>query len=332
MPKIVVVGAGIIGLSQACILQEKFPDAEITIVAGDVSPNITSDIAAGFWHPYLLGDDIPKDTLKRWLGETFDYILRFARSHPTHGAMIISGYEFNRKALKKPEFADFFLQFRELSPKEVLEARGKEAYPVEQAWFYTTVFLETTLHLKYLFNKYLSNGGLLERRWLKSIDELGEKYDLIFNCTGLGANKLVDDFGVFPTRGQIIRVRCPEVKHFFIDEETYCLPNSETTVLGGTAEKNDHDLLIRPATAKWILEENIKKIPALKNAEIVSHKVGLRPTRSAVRLETEYRTIGKKRVPIIHNYGHGGSGVTLFYGCALDGAKLAANVIQKSKI
>ena len=40
--------------------------------------------------------------------------------------------------------------------------------------------------------------------------------------------------------------------------------------------------------------------------------MGLRPSRTEVRLEEEI--IGSTRV--IHNYGHGGAGVTLSWGCA----------------
>jgi D-amino-acid oxidase len=61
MIKIAVVGAGIMGLSSAVRIQEKFPDAEITIIAEKFSPNTTGDGAAGVWGPYLLGTTSPND-------------------------------------------------------------------------------------------------------------------------------------------------------------------------------------------------------------------------------------------------------------------------------
>ncbi len=39
-----------------------------------------------------------------------------------------------------------------------------------------------------------------------------------------------------------------------------------------------------------------------------------------MRLETERAADG---TPVVHNYGHGGSGVTLSWGCAQDAAALA---------
>ncbi|HIN08299.1 MAG TPA: FAD-binding oxidoreductase, partial [Candidatus Poseidoniales archaeon] len=51
--------------------------------------------------------------------------------------------------------------------------------------------------------------------------------------------------------------------------------------------------------------------PGLDTSRITGVAVGLRPARSAVRLELES---GER--PLIHNYGHGGGGVTLSWGCA----------------
>jgi len=42
--------------------------------------------------------------------------------------------------------------------------------------------------------------------------------------------------------------------------------------------------------------------------------VGLRPGRSPLRLESEEL----RSVPVVHCYGHGGSGITLAMGCAED--------------
>lgn len=55
---------------------------------------------------------------------------------------------------------------------------------------------------------------------------------------------------------------------------------------------------------------------------MVSKHAGQRPSRKGgIRLELE---IGPK-AKVIHNYGHGGSGVTLSWGCASD----VANIIRQ---
>ena len=57
-------------------------------------------------------------------------------------------------------------------------------------------------------------------------------------------------------------------------------------------------------------------------------QVGLRPGRSdGVRIEREDVSIAGKVTPVIHNYGHGGSGFTLFWGCVQDAMDLAASAL-----
>jgi D-amino-acid oxidase len=65
----------------------------------------------------------------------------------------------------------------------------------------------------------------------------------------------------------------------------------------------------------------VEFLPALATGKIDSSepvRVGLRPFRAAgVRLEVE-----KSDSRIVHNYGHGGSGVSLSWGCAAEVANL----------
>jgi len=58
----------------------------------------------------------------------------------------------------------------------------------------------------------------------------------------------------------------------------------------------------------------------LDRSKIIGGTVGLRPSRSEVRLEVE--DIGDRKV--VHNYGHGGAGVTLSWGCAEEVVRLVA--------
>jgi D-amino-acid oxidase len=70
------------------------------------------------------------------------------------------------------------------------------------------------------------------------------------------------------------------------------------------------------ASLRALLGESTADAPPV---EIVSVACGLRPVRSTVRLERE--ELGGGRV-VIHNYGHGGAGVTLSWGCAAEVATL----------
>jgi D-amino-acid oxidase len=99
----------------------------------------------------------------------------------------------------------------------------------------------------------------------------------------------------------------------------YVVPRERDVVLGGTAQEGDEDLRADPATAEAILSRCAAAVPALRGARVTGGRVGLRPVRPAVRLESEDRTGGR----IVHCYGHGGAGVTLAWGCAEEVVALA---------
>jgi D-amino-acid oxidase len=62
------------------------------------------------------------------------------------------------------------------------------------------------------------------------------------------------------------------------------------------------------------MDRCIEVVPELAGAEMLQHHVGLRPSRpGGVRLEVDAE--GPKGTEVIHNYGHGGAGVTLSWGC-----------------
>ncbi len=91
-------------------------------------------------------------------------------------------------------------------------------------------------------------------------------------------------------------------------------------MLGGTAEPNDESLVPNEQTAAGILTRCIQLEPRLANAVVLEHQVGLRPGRPGIRLEVD-RNVTHGR--LIHNYGHGGAGVALSWGCADEVARLA---------
>lgn len=64
-------------------------------------------------------------------------------------------------------------------------------------------------------------------------------------------------------------------------------------------------------------------IPSLANAEVLSEKTGLRPHRDPVRVEKQFIRTPAKTLKIVHNYGHGGYGVTTAPGTAMYAVKLS---------
>lgn len=152
------------------------------------------------------------------------------------------------------------------------------------------------------------------------------EFDLVVNCTGVGAGDFVGDQEVYPIRGQVVRVARPTGLHRSSrvyqkdDQLTLVLPRTNDVILGGTAQVGDWDRRVRPTDSKAILQRCTELVPEIANAEILGAAVGLRPGRCAVRLELD--TTSPSR-PVVHNYGHGGGGYTVACGCANEVATIA---------
>jgi D-amino-acid oxidase len=191
-------------------------------------------------------------------------------------------------------------------------------------------------------------GGELEARTVQNLGEVANcgRFDVVVNCTGLGARALLGDDRVKALRGQITRVYAPGVRHFYFDENdvsrmTYIIPRRDLVVLGGTAQMGDYSTAVRSDEVGAIMARCAALDPALKDAKVVTHWAGLRPFRDAVRCELERGVLtngsggGPRtvlRVPVVHNYGHGGSGVTIAWGCAVDVVRLAEAALSPARL
>jgi D-amino-acid oxidase len=191
-------------------------------------------------------------------------------------------------------------------------------------WRFTAPLVDMPAYLGYLQRRLAAAGGAVEVRRVGSLDEATAAAGVVVNCAGVGARELVGDRQVVPVRGQVVVVENPGIEEFFAEdpgrspEMTYYLPHGQTVVLGGIAEHGDWRREPDRDTAYAILARCAAVEPSLRGARVLDHRVGLRPARPSVRLEQE--RVGGTRV--LHNYGHGGSGVTLSWGCAADVATL----------
>lgn len=114
-------------------------------------------------------------------------------------------------------------------------------------------------------------------------------------------------------------VNAPWVKTaFYADYDTYILPGfNGITTLGGTRQYESYNMQVDKYDSLSIRERCESLVPSLARANIVRHAVGLRPYRSSVRVECELMNDHQgKLLRVIHNYGHGGYGVTTSPGTA----------------
>ncbi len=191
-------------------------------------------------------------------------------------------------------------------------------------WRFSAPVISMPVYLDYLQARFQSAGGSVRYgRAFASLAAAASQVsaDVIVNCSGIGAHDLVPDPDMVPVRGQAVVVANPGIGDFFIGvgqepgDLTYLFPHQDTVVLGGTEQPGSWDRQPDPATTNRILRACEAVQPRLRGSPVLAHKVGLRPVRPAVRLEAERTGDGR---PLLHNYGHGGAGVTLSWGCALD--------------
>jgi D-amino-acid oxidase len=184
-------------------------------------------------------------------------------------------------------------------------------------------------YLGYLQARFERAGGRLGVGIVASLAdgarETGAR--VVVNCSGAYARQLTGDAAVTPVRGQAVVAVNPGLTEFLIapsDESaelSYLFPHGEQVILGASEAAGEWNLEPVPAVADRILRDCAAIEPRLRGARVLGHRVGLRPARPAVRLEAEPGDGGGPL--IVHNYGHGGAGVTLSWGCAREAASLA---------
>lgn len=327
--RVVVVGAGVIGFSTAVCVAEALPFCSVTVLAEKFSPDTTSDGAAGILFAAQF-PDISLERQRRWFKDSFDHLRAIAQSQqsPEAGVMMSSGYQIFKDvpADQKPYWSDLVIGFRSMTDRELERFPG---YKFGQA--FTTVKCECCSYLPWLEKRFRKAGGKVQQRKVNSLHDLSDSYDLIINCSGLGSRTLTDDPQVYPVRGQVLKVEAPWLQHFIRDGDgkTYIYPGIYGVTVGGTRQEDDWRLEVDDGDTRSILERCSGLEPSVSRARVLSKWVGLRPSRRNPRLERELVQLRGRKVPVVHNYGHGGWGVTLAWGSALDALGLVRQCLHE---
>lgn len=304
--RVVVVGAGVVGLTAAIRLREAGVHADVW--AEELTPRTTSDVAAALWYPYRAW---PAEAVTRWSATGYAELRRLA-DVPGSGVGMRLGTELFRERTPDPWWLPAVPDFRRPT---ALPAGFADGYR------FTAPVADMSVHLPFLMRRLGALGGDVVRRTVRDLGEVLRDSDVVVNCAGLGAPRLAGDDGVVPVRGQVVRVAQRGIDEWLIDEHNpaglaYVVPRERDVVLGGTAQEGRVDLTPDPADAAAIMERCTALHPALAGLRVLGHAVGLRPVRGAVRVDREPDR------PVVHDYGHGGAGVTLSWGCAEDVVRL----------
>ena len=296
-----MVGAGVVGLT--CAARLLADGHRVDVVARDLPRETTSSVAAALWYPYRA---LPYDRVLAWSRTSYGAFAEVADAAPAAGVAMRSGTEVLREAAERPWWAE---AVPDLSDTHVVP----QGY--ELGWTFTAPVIEMPVYLDWLAGLIGERGGTITRMNLSGLP-LGA--DVVVNCSGIASRFLAGDVTVSPVQGQVVLVEQVGLDRWWLDSAgpTYVVPRAHDIVIGGTDVEGEWSRTPSPEVASAILRRALKLVPELAGAEVLSHRVGLRPARPTVRLE---------RVDdVVHCYGHGGAGVTLSWGCADEVAALVS--------
>ncbi|KAG1048753.1 hypothetical protein G6F43_008876 [Rhizopus delemar] len=343
--KIIVIGAGVIGITTALLLKQKgYEDVKIVAkhVPGNMDIQYTSPYAGAHWRTMAPNNDLMLQKLDAISYRQFLKIAENSNLLDT-GIMVVPSYDYYQTLSPDhtdPWFKNIVKDFNFLNEKDELPEGAKIGH------YYTTVLINSPVYLKWLETKFKELGGIIEQRMIRDIKVFADQnkdVDVLINCTGLGSKYIggVKDKALYPTRGQTLVVKAPHVKRTlsYVGNHgiTYVIPRSDgTAILGGSCDENDSNPFSDEDTNRRILAFTKKLCPELYqngDPEIVAYNVGLRPTRKGgPRFENDiiYTKKGRK-VLVTHAYGHGGFGFQSSWGSAEYTVDLMERGIKKMK-
>ena len=333
---IAVVGAGVIGLSVGINLIEGLErfGVVVTIISDEFTPNTVSDKAGAALIPFDVravgkdsnesGNDNYADRMKNWTRDTFKHLQSLYHSEVAGKINIqyVHGYFGNQEATAVEPWwgKEVMVGFRRVGEEE--KRYKRIPLNIRNVFAFNTFIISGLDYLPWLMDRFKEKGGLVEKRKVNNLSEL-ISYDIIVNCTGLGGAELVNDTSMYPVRGDTVIIRAPWIKEFFLltnDEEDYVMyifPRSDDVLLGGSKIMNEWSMEPNDEATDKIIKNCSCVLPNIASADVLGQSVGLRPTRAKIRLEVDLHNPS-----LIHCYGHGGQGLVVHWGCALEVVEL----------
>ena len=333
---VAVVGAGVIGLSVAAHLVElALPERlVVTLIADKFSPHTASDKSGGLVVPpdVPAGVDASRSDRqeKRWVCSTFKrlHTLYNSENGGEVGLKMVHGYYPAKADSSVSWWKDVVLGFRAADDSEaaMLSLQGKPIYA------FSSYTVQVKTYLPWLLQCFIKAGGIARQAKVNNLSELSS-YDIVINCTGIGAAQLVDDPMLYPAAGHVVSVKAPWVTQFFLEPlsgkyRAQVFPHIDSVFLGGTFDSKNISLDVAPEEVAEIMRRCQAVVPSLSGAEIVDTWVGVRPMRKGgVRLEREE---GTHHPVVIHCYGHGHRGVSASWGCAEEVGGIVADFVKQA--
>ncbi|SOJ55502.1 putative D-amino-acid oxidase [Mycobacterium simulans] len=309
----IVVGAGVSGLTSALCLAEAGWSVRVWTAA--MPQQTTSAVAGAVWGPSAIE---PVAKTLAWTERSLHEFRNLAKD-PDTGVRLAPALSVAESPADggMPPGVELIPDLRPADAADLPEG-------FRVGFRATMPMIDMPQYLDYLTKRLAAAGSEIELHPVRSLAEAADAAPMVINCTGLGARELAGDDTMRPRFGQHVVLTNPGLEQLFIElanpsEWTCYFPHPQRVVCGGISIPDRWDTTPDPEVTDRILQDCRRIEPRLTEAAVIETITGLRPDRPSVRVAAEQ--LGRARC--IHNYGHGGDGVTLSWGCAREVARIA---------
>lgn len=351
--EIAIIGAGVSGLSCAILLLKLGFKVNIYSEHSYNSKVYKPEFSSLYPAASVIPHSVYSSKLLEYFEESQQYFERLF-SQDFAGITKHKHYELFSEEQSIPDYAPLMENFEifKRSDNTLRVPSSKSLF----GWSFHCFFSDWSVYFEALNDMFENLGGeyVHAKVDLNSFESIPEK--IIINCTGIGSSKISTEKESLVLAGTLIKVLEQPLLKNDADEtvsynfspgkevycngnnealDVYCYPRKDGWILGGSrlvVQKNengsweieklktalievDGSLIphqIMSLNKEIIVESFGIPFPATKNMKVSTAFRYLRNRKEGIRLERE--RIREKEV--IHNYGHGGAGVTLSWGCA----------------
>ena len=326
-----IIGGGIQALSTGILLEYLGHDTRMvsesfSYVDGADTPTVSTDYAAASVYPVEIEAECSEDELIARAESTFEPFEAAdgvpVRTH-THYYLYEEPHDGPIPArMGATDVADY---------DGSLPTRPGET--VRDGYVCEEYFVEMPAYVPQLHATYRELGGATEIRRVRP-GEVAALDGTVFNCSGYGSRELFDDDSMRAIKGHILQVPYDGAEPLPFsytytpaeyDHYAYMYPRKETVLFGGSYLKGDivdgewrGEAPEKPITIDGVtVPERLYTVTEAITSEYVpierdavDVKYGYRPYRAdGMRIEREG--------DIVHNYGHGGGGVSMSWWSAV---------------
>lgn len=342
-----IIGGGVQGLTTGILFEYLGYDTQIitesvSYVDSSEEPTVSSNLAAASIYPVQVEADYTKNELIQYAESSFK---------PFYKQENIPVRKHTHYYIAESPSMDIAVPPR-MNAMSINQYAGytphRSGTEIQSGYICDEYFVEMPEYIPLLYDTYQSLGGTIHRQKVsrEDISKLNQQSTII-NCSGYGSRYLFADKSMKAVKGHILELPYSnpapiQFSYTYYPEEyshyTYMYPRQDNVLLGGSYLKGDLD-----CSQEWTGESMEKPIdiggePVPERLVTVNQDIlqdiysfttdeihttfGYRPYRErGFRIEADENGI-------LHNYGHGGSGVSLSWWSAVRVAELETTVSE----